>query len=55
MLKKNIKYTIIKKVSIIFLYKGVQKMKVQKDFLKFDLIKKNVNVKDVINFIISII
>lgn len=53
--EKEYKVYYYKKSFDNFLYKGVQKMKVQKDFLKFDLIKKNVNVKDVINFIISII
>lgn len=55
MLKKEKKYTIIKKVSINILFEGVQKMKVQKNFLKLESIKTKVDGKDVINFIISII
>lgn len=55
MLKKEKKYTIIKKVSINILFEGVQKMKVQKNFLKLESIKTKIDGKDVINFIISII
>lgn len=55
MLKKDKKYTIIKKVSINILFKGEQKMKVQKNFLKLESIKAKIDGKDVINFIISII